>query len=225
MIQSKFHLATVRFDAMAPVALVAGRRSCLLMPALLALWLSACAPMAVRPTGPIDSELALAAQAQREAALAEQPDWSFSGRVALSQGKEGGSGRIDWVQRGAEFDIRLAAPITRQSWRLHGQGGQVRLEGLDGGVREGSDAEALLLAATGWRIPVDAMARWVRGARAPGAATLEFDPSLRPAMLHQQGWDVDYRQFDSAEPALPTKVFARQGEASVRLVIDRWSAP
>ncbi len=225
MIQSKFHPVTVGFHRTAFVALAAGRRACLPFAALLALWLAACAPVTVRPTGSINSERAMAAQVKREAVLAAQSDWSFSGRVALSQGKDGGSGRIDWVQRGADFDIRLAAPITRQSWRLHGHSGEVRLEGLDGGVREGSDAEALLLAATGWRIPVDAMARWVRGARAAGDATLEFDASSRPARLIQQGWDVDYRQFDSAEPGLPTKLFARQGDASVRLVIDRWSAP
>ncbi len=225
MIESDSHLATPRFRMMPLPSATSVRALRAVLAAMVVLGLAACAPVTVRPTSPTDDARGLAAQADREAMLAAEPDWSFSGRVALSQGKDGGSGRIDWVQRGADFDIRLAAPITRQSWRLQGRAGQVRLEGLDGGVREGSDAEVLLREATGWQIPVDAMARWVRGARAPGAATLEFDGSLRPVLLHQQGWTVDYRAWDSASPARPAKVFARQGEASVRLVIDRWSVP
>lgn len=184
--------------------------------------LAACAPVAVRPTANVDGD---ALQAAREASLAAQTQWSFTGRVALSQGKEGGSGRIEWAQRGEDFDIRLSAPITRQSWRLVGNGGQVRLEGLDGGAREGADAEALLLDATGWRVPVKAMAAWVRGLRADGPANLRFDPQGRPAALDQQGWNVEYRDWSDAEPSLPARVFARRDQATVRLVIDRWQSP
>jgi outer membrane lipoprotein LolB len=227
MIESDSHLATPCSRANAPVEAVSGLR---FLPAMAAacvvLWLGACTPLTVRPeANGVDQERGLAAQAARESALSAQPDWSFSGRVALSQGKDGGSGRIEWRQRGNDFDIRLSAPITGQSWRVTGGAGKARLEGLAGGVREGSDAEALLHEATGWRIPVDAMARWVRGARAPGEASLDFDGQLRPGTLHQHGWAVEYRDWEVADPPRPTRVFARQGEASVRLVIDRWTLP
>ena len=228
MIESDSHLATPCSRAAASVDTVTGGRLLrALAVALLSLWLAACAPVAVRPAAPGggDPVRGLAAQAARESVLATQPDWSFSGRVALSQGKDGGSGRIDWRQRGDDFDIRLSAPITGQSWRVTGTAGKVRLEGLAGGVREGGNAEALLREATGWAIPVDAMARWARGARAPGDAVLDFDAELRPASLRQQGWVVEYRDWDTADPPRPTRVFARQAEASVRLVIDRWTAP
>ena len=100
------------------------------------------------------------------------------------------------------------------------------LEGLEGGTREGDDAEALLLEATGWRIPVTAMAAWARGARAPGARRAR--QSTRRAGRRdsaQQGWTIEYRGWFAGEPPLPQKVFARQGEASVRLVVDAWDAP
>lgn len=226
MIESDSHLATPWSRAQPAVAVVIGRR-CLraIAAASLSLWLAACAPIAVRPDASGDRQQGLDAQAGRESLLASQPEWSLSGRVALSQGKDGGSGRIDWRQRGDDFDIRLSAPITGQSWRVTGSVGKARLEGLPGGVREGVDAEQLLREATGWRIPVDAMARWVRGARAPGEAVLDFDAQLRPATLQQQGWVVEYRDWDASAPPRPTRVFARQGEASVRLVVDRWTVP
>jgi outer membrane lipoprotein LolB len=188
--------------------------------ALLAL--AACAPVAPRPAARADEY----AQQAREAALAARPDWAFHGRVAISQGEQGGNAGIRWLQHGADFEIELSAPITRQSWRLASRGGQVTLAGLEGGERRGTDAEALLLEATGWRIPVAAMAAWARGARGQGSgAEFTSDPEGRPASLVQDGWSVEYRGWFAGQPPLPQRVFARQGEASVRLVVEAWDAP
>lgn len=178
-----------------------------------------CAPAPTRPPMVGDENT----QAAREADLAKAPDWSFSGRLAVSSQGNAGNARIDWTQRGADYDIRLSAPITRQSWRLRKEGERVSLEGLEGGTREGDDAEAMLRQATGWRIPVPALASWVRGARAAGPAQLEFDAAGLPAVLSQGGWAVEYRGWTEASPPLPSRVFARDGEASVRLVVERWA--
>ena len=177
-----------------------------------------CAPVKPRPA----AVAGLPAQAQREAQLASLSAWSFNGRVAVNQGNAGGTARIEWRQQGDDFDIKLAAPITRQSWRLRRVGSQVRLEGLEGGSREGPDPEALLLETIGWRIPVDALAAWVRGVRSAGPSEISFDAQGLPATLQQEGWAVEYRGWFPGQPALPAKVFAKQGQASVRLVVEAW---
>lgn len=189
--------------------------------AVLLLLLGACAPVAQRPLVVGDE----ATQGARELELARHSSWSFTGRLAVSQGSNGGNARIEWRQNGPDFDIQLSAPITRQSWRLRQAAGKVSLEGLDGGRREGADAEALLQEATGWRIPLAAMSAWVRGVRAPGASDLSFDAHGLPATIRQHGWAVEYRGWFARTPALPEKVFARQGEASVRLVVEAWDKP
>lgn len=184
--------------------------------------LSACVPAPVREA---DAGL-LAAQAAREQALAAAPDWSLSGRLAVSANGEGGSGRLEWRQQGDDFEIRLAAPVTGKSWRLRQQGGMATLEGLEEGTLAAPDAETLLREATGWRLPLKALAAWARGARAEGGAEIEFGPAGLPAMISQQGWQVEYREWDAADPARPRRIFARQGDqASVRLVVDAWGSP
>lgn len=183
--------------------------------------LVACAPLPPR----IDRQTLLDRQASREAALAKLQDWAFVGRIAVNQGGNGGSGRIEWRQHGDDFDIRLSAPITRQTWRLSQTGGRVRLEGLPGGPRDGDNAESLLAEATGWRIPVAVMADWARGARAGGGADLEFAPDGLPATLRQAGWIVTYRDWRPGDPPLPTKVFAQAGDARVRLAVEQWQQP
>lgn len=190
-------------------------------PVIVALLLVAgCAQQPVRPT-PVTST---ASQDEREAGLSKIDAWSFDGRLAISQAGQGGNARVQWRQQGEDFDIRLSAPITGQSWHLRRQQGQATLEGMEGGPRQGEDAERLLLDATGWQIPLAAMTDWVRGARADGPSELSLDAHGLPAALVQGGWTVEFHGWTPDDPALPEKIFARKAQASVRLVVERWNA-
>ena len=122
--------------------------------ACLALVLAACAQAPGRPASGGGAE----GQAQREASLQSEATWGFAGRVAIDHAGRAGNARIEWKQRGEDFDITLSAPVTRQSWRLVREAGRSRIEGLEGGIREGADAEGLLHESTGWRIPVASLA-------------------------------------------------------------------
>ncbi|HDS1039678.1 TPA: lipoprotein localization protein LolB [Stenotrophomonas maltophilia] len=176
------------------------------------------------------SAAAAEAEAARVGALREQADWAFQGRVAVSKGKDGGSGRIDWKQESRRYVVELSAPVTRQSWKLSGdaQSGGGRLEGLAGGPREGDDAQQLLLDATGWQIPVNQLPDWVRGLVADGSAAVdkvERDADGRPRRIQQMGWTVQYLDWYPAEgerPALPRRIEAANGDAKVRLLVDQW---
>lgn len=193
--------------------------------------LSACAGPSPRPSVPAASVPVSAearqAEAARQAWLRAHPDWSFQGRAAISKGRNGGSGRVDWRQTGRDYRIQLSAPVTRQSWVLSGEGatGQARLEGVDGGPRAGDDAQEMLFQATGWQIPVDGLPAWVRGLVDDGQPGVVRDAEGRPAALEQDGWRVDYQEWFPAQtdrPALPKRIEARSGDAKVRLVFDQW---
>lgn len=199
------------------------------------LLLAACAtraPQASLPpplSGAEAIQAAQQAQTQRAAWLDRHRQWSFEGRVAINNAGKGGNGRIDWQQDGPRYVVSLSAPVTRQSWRLigdtHSEAG--RLEGLEGGVREGEDAEALLLEATGWDIPVNALARWVQGRSAEGlpGENQSFSTAGHLQTVEQAGWRIDYTEwFDAAgeQPQLPRRIEARRDRATVRLIVDRW---
>ncbi|HEX7802975.1 MAG TPA: lipoprotein insertase outer membrane protein LolB [Pseudoxanthomonas sp.] len=201
----------------------------------MSLLLAACAtraPQASLPpplSAPGAIQAAESAQAQRAAWLNGHRQWSFEGRVAINNAGKGGNGKIDWQQDGRGYVVALSAPVTRQSWRLigdtHSEAG--RLEGLEGGPREGEDAEALLLEATGWDIPVNALTSWVQGLPAEGlpVETRSFSAESRLQTLEQAGWRIDYIEWFGAtgeQPALPRRIEARRDRASVRLIVDRW---
>jgi len=209
----------------------------LALPAAVAgLLLAGCQTVAMKPPPPVDGLAAEAAQRARETTLGlaagdcATPNWSMAGRVALSNGRDGGSGRIEWLQGDGRMQVGLSAPVTRQSWALVVDAGEASLEGVPNGPLRGPDAGVLLRMATGWDIPVAALGCWLRGARAGaalGAAEIAYDAGLRPSRMTQGGWTIDYAGW-KADPAsglsMPGRINAQRGEDRVRLVVDRWDA-
>lgn len=193
---------------------------------VLAALLSACAGPGVRPGAPAGQVVPAADAAEREAARSARvraaAEWSLSGRIAVSNAGKGGSGRIEWNQRGVAYEVALSAPVTRQSWRLSGGPDGARLEGLDGGPREGADAAEVLYRATGWDIPVAALADWLRGlpAGAGGDARIVPGADGRPQSIAQGGWTIAYEWPASGD--LPSRLDARRDSARVRLIVDQW---
>jgi len=150
--------------------------------------------------------------------------WSLAGRVAVSNGKDGGSGRIDWVQDGETYTITIRAPVSNQTWRLSNVDGVVRLEGARPQPVEGEDAEELLAREAGWRLPIAEMQRWIRGVGFAPSANVELDANGLPKTLNEAGWTVTYRAWDTSRtPALPTRIAATRPPYKVRLAVSSWS--
>ncbi|EIL87216.1 outer membrane lipoprotein LolB [Rhodanobacter fulvus Jip2] len=190
---------------------------------VLPLLLTACVP-AVRMKG--DASL-LAAQQARERVLAPVDRWVLQGRLGVSNGSDGGSGSFSWSQDGDHYEFVLRAPVTGKSFRLSGDGHGALMEGLDGGPIRGRDAESLMHRALGWDVPLRDLRAWVLGLRADsGPAELTFGEDRLPATLLQDGWSVDYREWDtSRQPPLPKKLYATKPPYKVKLVIESWQLP
>lgn len=201
-----------------------------LVAACLALVLAACASIPPQPPAVDDPVLRAtfeAAQQDREKRMRTDANWALAGRIAATNAGRGGSGRIEWQQDGASFEVSISAPVTRQSWRLGGGRGQAVLEGVEGGARHGADARLLLLEATGWDVPIHAFPAWMRGLRAErlGRAAIDYGVDGLPLYIEQDGWRIEYLwpATDGVQEALPRRMEATRGEARVRLVADEWS--
>jgi len=166
----------------------------------------------------------LVAQRAREQALAHADHWVLQGRLGVSDGKDGGSGSFSWTQNGDGYEFVLRAPITGKSFRLSGDAAGALLEGLEPGPLRGPDAEALMRKALGWEVPLRDLRAWVLGLRADsGPAELDFGANRLPSLLRQDGWAVDYREWDAARtPPLPIKVYAERPPYKVKLSIESW---
>ncbi|WP_448098627.1 lipoprotein insertase outer membrane protein LolB [Luteibacter yeojuensis] len=192
--------------------------------AAVVLMLAACATTRppVRQAG---DAVTLGMQEQRERSLADSDHWTLQGRLSVSDGKDSGSGGLTWRQDGERYEFTVRAPVTGRSFRLTGGPEGAELEGLDGGTRRGPDAESLMASAVGWQIPMTELRRWVLGLRADtGPADIAFGADRLPSRLVQDGWTVDYRQWDAMkQPPMPVRVFAEKAPYKVRLSIEDWS--
>jgi outer membrane lipoprotein LolB len=184
----------------------------------LGLVLAACAAPHVKP----DAGL-LAKQGERERMLASQPNWQLAGRLGVANAKDAGSGSLQWRQDGDAFRFSVHAPVTGKTWVLTGDPHRAALEGLREQPVEGNDAAALLERELGWHVPVAELTDWVRAARAKGEARIEFNSEGLPAVIEQDGWKIEYPDYDAAhQPPLPRKIFASRGEYRVRLSVSQW---
>ncbi len=194
-----------------------------ILAAALPLLLAACVPApAVRVKG--DAAL-MQEQEARERVLSGTDRWILQGKLGVSDGKEGGSGTLNWTQDGERYEFTVRSPVVGKSFRLSGGPDGALLEGLDGGPLRGPDAESLMLKALGWDVPLRDLRAWVLGLRADsGPAELSFGTDRLPSLLQQDGWSVDYREWDAGrQPPMPKKVFAEKPPYRVRLSIESWN--
>jgi len=190
-------------------------RGCALL-ALLAL--TACAPVRVRET-----PAAQAAQTAREAQLTPHTDWTITAHIGVSNGNDGGSGDLVWTQNGDRYDFTVHAPVTGRTWKLSGDASGATLQGVDPQADTDRDPERLLRERLGWDVPLANLSAWVRGMRAAGSSSVEYDARNLPALIEQSGWKVEYRGWlVDHDPPLPRKLFASRGNARVRVVIENW---
>ena len=182
------------------------------------LLLAACAPLRTRET-----PASAAAQDARENALSRYARWTITARIAVSNGQDGGSGELVWTQDGERYTFTVHAPVTGKTWKLSGDGAHATLEGVDPAPIEGGDAQRLLRERLGWEVPLKDLDAWVRGMRARGRADVQYDAQNLPAVIDQDGWKVEYRDwFGERNPPLPRKVFASRGGSRVRVAIANW---
>jgi outer membrane lipoprotein LolB len=161
----------------------------------------------------------------RAARLGELPRWSLAGRIAVSDGRDGGSGRLEWTQDGRHFDIAVRAPVAGGSWRLSGDGSLAQLDGVGPEPLRDVDAAALLARELGWHLPMAQVADWVRALPADAAdARIDDGPDGLPATLREAGWTVEYRAWTEADGLpMPRRLVARRPPFEVRIAIERWS--
>ncbi len=186
-----------------------------------ALLLAACSARQVQqpPSGP--QELAYQA---RSAGLVTLEDWEFTGRLAVDDGTDGGSGRLLWQTEGPASELDFRGALGRGAWNLAMAPGEAVLKKSDGSTARAPDVDRLVLLETGWHLPVGALQWWVRGLRAPGPFDdLFMDDGGRVQRFRQEGWTIEYRRYrDVSGIAMPHRMEAVSGSYRVKLAVSRW---
>ncbi len=165
---------------------------------------------------------------QRLVQQAELTQWAFKGRTAITQGQEGWNAGIKWEEQHEQFHIKLFGPFSQGGVALDGDQQEVTLTLDDGETMTAATPEQLLAEAMGWLLPVSALRDWVRGVPYSEAAidNKQLDEQGRLTLLKQAGWTIEFLRYMPFETySMPSKVFMKHPDLSVRLVVTDWSRP
>ena len=182
---------------------------------------TACTPV---PTRPLESPAFAQAYQTRFGQISLLDQWTLDGRLAISNGKDGGSGNLLWQNNAGITRMSFRGALGKGAWQLQTEENGVRLELANGTVHHAASVAELVLKQVGWKVPVDALAWWIKGLAYPDKwDSRSLDENGRLTKLRQFGWDVDFSNYGQSDGYwLPRKLTARRGEYSVKMAVRSW---
>ncbi|WP_395374417.1 lipoprotein insertase outer membrane protein LolB [Marinicella sp. W31] len=155
--------------------------------------------------------------------LADVSDWKIEGKIAFSDGRDGGSGKFNWQAEDDAVQVELRAPLGQGSWRLNEEAnGEARLYSGKDDFVTAEDAEILVSRQIGWHVPWHALKAWLRVTPHQQAqATEKQEDNI--LVISEQGWRIEYKKWSNASGRLlPTRITARKEPYSIKLSIRKW---
>lgn len=176
----------------------------------------------VQPESTGNSEQAQRNWAARRAALQQVHLFSLQGRLAES-GLVSFGGSLSWMQDGEHFQARFYGPLGVGAVAISGTPADMEVRSKDGTTRTG-DPEGFMQQQFGWTVPLRGLRYWVLGLPSPGKVqALKLDEFGRILSLKQDGWELDYTEYQSlAGLELPKKFTIRDSERGFKVFVDTW---
>lgn len=175
-----------------------------------------------------------ASRANPEAVLAERSAQlqsivlTLSGRVGFSDGRQAGSGNLQWEQGLMEDRIELSVPLAGARYRLYSSASGATLS--DGRQdRRASNAGELLKPIIGFWLALDHLRHWSRASGPVDEVTSAvLSAEDEPQTLLHDGWTIEFRDYRSIAnqtvlaTRLPFKISARRDKQTLKLSVQSW---
>lgn len=165
------------------------------------------------------SLLFLGACAQLQTRVPEDLRFDLSGRLAVRYGEEAFTGNLAWRHAGSADELLITSSLGAGVARLVRDGGGIVLTTAEPREYRGRDAQTLTEEVLGFRVPVEALADWVRGRPGPQARRVQYGDDGRPLALEQDGWRVEYLEY---REGLPARMRLTYPGVELRLAISEW---
>jgi len=146
--------------------------------------------------------------------------WSFNGKMAINDGHNSGSGRINWQVTSTGTNAQFNAALGQGNWSIFAEKDQARLTSSRNGDQFAKKAETLIFNELGWHFPWDNLQYWLRGYKLNDNLQAH---SITPELLLDDGWKITYQKWvETAVGLLPKKIKASKDSYSVKLIIYAW---
>ena len=177
---------------------------------------------AIQPEPGGNSPQAQQAWEARRAALQKLHAFTLQGRLAET-GLVSFGGTLSWMQDGETFQARFFGPLGVGAVAISGTPQEMEVRSKDGTVRT-REPEAYMQQQFGWSLPLRGLRYWVLGLPAPGGEVqLKLDESGRILALKQDGWELDYSEYQDVNGlGLPKKFTISDSDRGFKVFVDQW---
>ncbi|MEO8717476.1 MAG: lipoprotein insertase outer membrane protein LolB [Burkholderiales bacterium] len=155
-----------------------------------------------------------------ERAPGESVEFELTARFAARYRDDAAAGQLAWRHDVARDEVLISSPFGQGLARVTRRDALVTLVTADDRRYSAADAETLTEEVLGFRLPLLGLADWVRArpaAGSPSQSTYAADGRL--ATLEQQGWRIDYLEYEAGRPA---RLRLRYPGLELRLAISEW---
>lgn len=160
-------------------------------------------------------------QAQ-QSTLEQLRDWQLSARLGIITPDERGSLSLFWRQKRDDYRMNLTNVVGKRALDLSRRRGTIQLIDSEGQRHSADNARDLVYRLTGWDLPVEQLAHWIKGL--PGEADqVEYDADGRPKTVRAHGWRLDYLGYTRIDGLwLPSRMDLSHNTTTLRLAISQW---
>lgn len=154
--------------------------------------------------------------------LAELERWQLAAKLGIITPDERGSLSLFWRQDSDDYRLNLTNVVGKRVFDLSRRNGRIELVDSEGQRHTAGNARDLVYALTGWDLPVEQLADWIKGL--PGEAdTLSLDENGRPAQVQSHGWQLSYQGYTQIDGLwLPSRMELSHDTTTLKLAVSRW---
>lgn len=189
--------------------------------ALAVIYLAGCSTTQV-PQQEIDRQ-------QHQLKLSQFSHWNVKGRLAFKSPDEKFSAYLNWEQQQDSYSLNLNSFIGTSLMKMQGYSGYAQLE-ADDYVYTDTNASHLVTRITGWNIPVEKMALWVKGQYEQQDKVIVDEYGLAKILLPKckdcQQWQLTYSKYKLIDEIwLPHQIVidnTLQTENQIKIRINSW---
>jgi outer membrane lipoprotein LolB len=192
----------------------------------LPIWLNGCAIN----QAPVSTQIAVPKYLtwqQRQTELNNLQTWTAEGSLSVTFDHKTDIAYFAWQQNAKNYGIDLHAPLNLKQLQLVGNDKQVTLWESETSI-SAPTPEALLKERLGWTLPIANLVYWIRGVPAPTSATTpiatqQLDNFNHLTHMQQQGWDIQYVDFQAINNIdLPHIIYLQTEGLKIKIVIKKW---
>jgi outer membrane lipoprotein LolB len=154
-------------------------------------------------------------------------DWEIRGRLGVQTKTDGGSMDIIWKQSGAEYSIRLIAPMAAGTYHILGANDYAEIRYPDGSKASVENADDVFLTSLKVDLPTTAIKDWVRGLPASELPVdhIKWNELGLIERVKQSGWNVEMSRYTGSDLLMPHAIYISRDDdedIDIRLVLRQW---